>query len=383
MAKEVSIKEVKKLWEGNTKPIQLYVHSAFCPQKCNYCVFYGAPYEKKEFKSYFYSELPKEIKSLLPVIEKQPVRSVYFGGGTPNFYEDLRNLQPSFDLLRHVKCDEKVIELHTSLPITDKTVAVLKKENFTTVILGIQTFDEKKLKAENRIVNQANNIEKIIEKLKNAGMNVGVDLLAFPDSQSRILSDIDTLCGFKVKPDEVTVAMLYRNREYSWIGQGINKFSSNGFVLTDSLNNATELFATGGLRFVLRERLKDFKKTLYTITDYLEYRPIYNRPWPMMAFGYTKTGARRIESRSESFSYQYSQGSGKVFLNLIPSPIGDYRHKIINFFSATPIADHVADGTQFLITVKNTGGGNDDIFVELLGPVDMKKYDASNAYEFK
>ena len=55
----------------------------------------------------------------MPVIEKQPVRSVYFGGGTPNFYEDLRNLQLSFDLLRHVKCDEKVIELHTSLPIAD------------------------------------------------------------------------------------------------------------------------------------------------------------------------------------------------------------------------------------------------------------------------
>lgn len=212
MQKVIPFLKIKKLWKANKNPVQIYIHSAFCKSICKYCCYRGTALAEKNkdlYYKYFYKYLPKQINKYKKIISNRHINSIYFGGGTPNTEEDLANLIPAFEKLRDVQCNEKIIELHTGLPIIDKTIELLKKEHFTTAILCQQTFDKKKLKHENRIDIANNNLDSIIEKFHNIDINVGLDLIVFKDGPDSIITDINTILSWQNKPDEITIALNY------------------------------------------------------------------------------------------------------------------------------------------------------------------------------
>lgn len=212
MQKLVSFFKIKKLWRANKNPVQIYIHSAFCKSICKYCCYRGTALTEKNkdlYYRYFYKYLPKQIDKYKKIISSQQINSIYFGGGTPNIEEDLANLMPAFEKLRNVQCNEKIIELHTGLPITDKTIELLKKEHFTTVTLCQQTFDKKKLNYENRIDVANNDLDSIVGKFHNAGINVGMDFIVFKDDSERINTDIDKILSWQNKPDEITIYLNF------------------------------------------------------------------------------------------------------------------------------------------------------------------------------
>ena len=67
------------------KKIELYVHIPFCVKKCDYCDFLSAPAGRDTQEQY--------VQALLHEIQteggrrKEPVASVFIGGGTPSILE--------------------------------------------------------------------------------------------------------------------------------------------------------------------------------------------------------------------------------------------------------------------------------------------------------
>ncbi len=212
--REIKFDEIERIWEKNTAPTMLYVHSAFCKSICKYCVYRGC-LKDKNFDKYFNDYLPSQIEKYLPIINNQNITEIYFGGGTPNIVPDLSNLEPAFEKIRHIKAREKVIELHFNIPITEKTISKVIEEGFTTVILCIQTFNRNLLARQNRVNERCNDIEEIISKFHDAGLYVAADFIYFPDDVEGFESlqrDLRTLARLNNKFDEITFSTCYQNK---------------------------------------------------------------------------------------------------------------------------------------------------------------------------
>lgn len=82
----------------------IYVHIPFCKTKCNYCNFQVCPLDKMksdlihpEFEKYT-NQIISDIKKYSEVLDDKEVRSIYFGGGTPQLIW-LENIQRITDTI--------------------------------------------------------------------------------------------------------------------------------------------------------------------------------------------------------------------------------------------------------------------------------------------
>lgn len=212
-----NFKEIHDKWLDNIFPITLYINSPFCDKNCSYCVYRGDCNSSKETRDKFFNEhLVEQYSKYEDIINSNEIRSIYFGGGTPNLEGSLSQLIPIFEKVKNLDPKEKIIELHVGYEINDDQIDLLSKYNFTTVILCQQTFDESLLKKVNRINNYKNDLSNLIYKLHQADIKVGLDLIYFSDIKEGndiLKKDLEIINGFDNLPDEITVASnyLYRN----------------------------------------------------------------------------------------------------------------------------------------------------------------------------
>ncbi|MEL7585770.1 MAG: radical SAM family heme chaperone HemW [Prolixibacteraceae bacterium] len=165
----------------------IYIHIPFCRTKCHYCDFYkstdfGAKYD-------FLMALGKEISSRKGELGYELVESVYFGGGTPSVLQageihDLIELIRSAFILRE---DAEITLEANPDDLTEGFLHDLSKTGINRLSIGIQSFNDRDLKAMNR----RHNAEQAVNCVKNAiqagFLNISIDLIYGLPGQS--LSD--------------------------------------------------------------------------------------------------------------------------------------------------------------------------------------------------
>ena len=65
------------------KPLALYIHWPFCVSKCPYCDFNSHVRERVD-QTVWKTSLVQELLSMSQKIQKRPLTSIFFGGGTPS-----------------------------------------------------------------------------------------------------------------------------------------------------------------------------------------------------------------------------------------------------------------------------------------------------------
>ncbi len=128
--------------------MQLYLHIPFCDSKCFYCSFNSYVNLEDKIDSYFKSlkvSLEYELSYL-----KEKITTIYIGGGTPSAV-DSRYYKEIFKLLKpHIKDNiEITIEANPNSASKDWLRGV-KEIGVNRVSFGVQSFNNKKLKALNR-----------------------------------------------------------------------------------------------------------------------------------------------------------------------------------------------------------------------------------------
>lgn len=165
-------------------PLELYVHIPFCVKKCDYCDFLSGPGDKRRQETYGRALL-EEIKSLPPAPAYEVV-SLFFGGGTPSLVdarliaELLSNLKAKF-----LFSPEAEISLEANPgTLTKEKLEVYGKAGVNRLSLGLQSADNKELKALGRI----HTFEEFLESYslaREAGFsNINVDLMSAIPGQS-------------------------------------------------------------------------------------------------------------------------------------------------------------------------------------------------------
>ena len=155
----------------------IYIHIPFCIQRCSYCNFFSVV--SINLVNEVINAIIKELSIRKDYLKNEPVQTIYFGGGTPS----LLTIQQIEKLLNTVYTNfpvEQNAEITFEANPDDLTknyLFDLKKVGINRLSIGIQSFDDDKLKILNRRHNATQAHEAVREAQKAGFNNISIDLI--------------------------------------------------------------------------------------------------------------------------------------------------------------------------------------------------------------
>jgi oxygen-independent coproporphyrinogen-3 oxidase len=180
-------------------PLSLYIHLPWCAKKCPYCDFNSHAARTAIPEARYIEALIADLDATLPFVWGRRVGTVFFGGGTPSLFS-----AGGIDaILAAVRAR---IALDPDAEITlEANPGTVDAERFrgyraagvNRLSLGIQSFDDRHLKALGRI-HDSNEGRRAIGIARDHFDNINLDLMfALPDqSIDECASDIDMALSF-------------------------------------------------------------------------------------------------------------------------------------------------------------------------------------------
>lgn len=156
----------------------IYIHIPFCNSVCIYCDF-TKMVGNEEKKNKYIQKLLKEIDFYYNLNYNKILgcETVYIGGGTPNSLS-LEQLELIFKKIEPILTNSKenTIELNPEL-ITKDLILLLKKYHFNRLSIGVETFNDERLKILHRHHDTKTVFDKI-KLIKELGINnINIDLI--------------------------------------------------------------------------------------------------------------------------------------------------------------------------------------------------------------
>lgn len=151
----------------------IYLHVPFCHAKCAYCDFYSVA--RTERVADFAGSVINEYKCRKGEIADEPVRTLYFGGGTPSILptETFHRLAGTFFSDR---IEEFTIEVNPEDVTTDSAQS-WRLSGVNRISIGVQSLSDSELKAINRR-HSAETALKAIRTIQQCGIdNISADLI--------------------------------------------------------------------------------------------------------------------------------------------------------------------------------------------------------------
>lgn len=156
----------------------IYIHVPFCQSRCAYCDFYSTTL--LAHREAYVNTLCRELRHRLPELKGEPIKTIYFGGGTPSTLtiEELKRIQESIFHLSsfHFQLEEITLEANPD-DLTEEYVQGLRTLPINRVSLGIQSFHDRTL----RLVGRRHTAQEAIDavrRLQQAGLtNISIDLI--------------------------------------------------------------------------------------------------------------------------------------------------------------------------------------------------------------
>ncbi|MDD2914413.1 MAG: oxygen-independent coproporphyrinogen III oxidase [Gallionella sp.] len=191
----------KRRADSVARPLSLYIHIPFCNTLCFYCacnkIITKDRSQSAEYVRYLIKEMAMQAELLGP---GQVVEQLHFGGGTPTFLSDDEIRQLMAAIRGHFKLvedGEYSIEIDPR-KVSDETIALLGKEGFNRISIGVQDFDAEVQRAVNRIQSEEETLRIIKASRANGFKSVSIDLIYGLPKQ--------TLEGFGVTLDKIIAA---------------------------------------------------------------------------------------------------------------------------------------------------------------------------------
>ncbi len=158
----------------------IYIHVPFCHRKCTYCAFYSKPVSSSQFPVASY------VDALLLEMERRrgeqahPIRTVYFGGGTPSILpigelsRIVEGLRRWFDLSQ---LEEATIECNPEDLTPDYLSDLRSIGLFNRISIGIQSLDDEVLHLIGRRHTAAQALAAVEQAHKAGFHNISVDFI--------------------------------------------------------------------------------------------------------------------------------------------------------------------------------------------------------------
>lgn len=161
------------------REMEIYVHIPFCVQKCSYCDFLSMPADDDVKKQYI-GRLKEEIRQMSEEYPGRPVKSVFFGGGTPS-------ILPGSVITGIMDCIRENFQIQSGAEITIECnpgtldvsrLTQYKKAGINRLSLGLQSADDKELKLLGRIHTYEDFLKSFDCARKCGFDNINVDVMS-------------------------------------------------------------------------------------------------------------------------------------------------------------------------------------------------------------
>lgn len=137
-------------------PLALYIHIPWCVRKCPYCDFNSHEAKQDIPEDAYVEALIADLEQATPLVWGRKIRSVFFGGGTPSLFSD----RAIDKILSHVRMLTPLeYDAEVTLEANPGTVDVshfmgYQQAGVNRISMGIQSFNDRHLKALGRIHDQ-------------------------------------------------------------------------------------------------------------------------------------------------------------------------------------------------------------------------------------
>ncbi len=159
-------------------PLALYAHLPWCVRKCPYCDFNSHERTDTLPEREYVDALVADLEGLLPSVWGRRLRSIFIGGGTPSLFspESIDRLLAAVRARLPLEPDAEV-----TLEANPGTAEAARFRGYRAagvnrVSLGIQSFDDAKLKALGRI-HSADEARRAIDMAQAVFDNVNLDVM--------------------------------------------------------------------------------------------------------------------------------------------------------------------------------------------------------------
>jgi oxygen-independent coproporphyrinogen-3 oxidase len=160
-------------------PLSLYIHIPWCVRKCPYCDFNSHNAPSALPQSEYIDALLRDLDQDLPLAQRRPLASIFFGGGTPSLFTPdsiariLDGVAARLELTRGIE-----ITLETNPGTVEHgPFAGYARAGINRISFGVQSFDDDALRRIGRI-HDAAQAERAVKQAQDAGIdNLNLDLM--------------------------------------------------------------------------------------------------------------------------------------------------------------------------------------------------------------
>ncbi|MEP0366536.1 MAG: radical SAM family heme chaperone HemW [Cyclobacteriaceae bacterium] len=171
----------------------IYIHIPYCKQACHYCDFHFSTSLQNMDK--MHAAICQEIALRKPYLQGENIETIYFGGGTPSLFSSAQFAKVLKSVIDNFEVSENAEITLEANPddLTLEKLKELKQIGINRLSIGIQSFDEDRLK----FLNRSHNAKEALDCVKNAQSagfeNLTVDLIYAipPESMSYWESDLN------------------------------------------------------------------------------------------------------------------------------------------------------------------------------------------------
>ncbi len=151
----------------------IYVHVPFCHAKCAYCDFYSLADRRRSGE--YVEAVVREYARRKSELAEEPVRTLYFGGGTPSVLSE-NEFASLARVLNVPEVEEFTIEVNPE-DVTEAKVEAWKRAGVNRVSMGVQSLVDEELKAVNRRHSAREALEAIALLKRHGISNISCDLI--------------------------------------------------------------------------------------------------------------------------------------------------------------------------------------------------------------
>ncbi len=156
----------------------IYVHIPFCVSRCVYCAFCSTT--RLSLRERYVAALARELELRGGYLHGEKIETIYVGGGTPSVL-GVGLLRRLLDMLPTAEAQEITVECNPD-DVSSELVARLRDSGVNRVSLGVQTYDDARLRFLRRR-HTAAQARDAVALLRSGGIdNISIDLMfGFPE----------------------------------------------------------------------------------------------------------------------------------------------------------------------------------------------------------
>lgn len=200
---------------------RLYLHIPWCLSKCGYCAFSSRPLEPHKLEQTCSLLLQEMELAATAYPLNQPLRSLYFGGGTPSLLtpeQVSRLVTHSRDLFGHTGSIEITLEANPGTVSLDSLTGYCQA-GVTRLSLGAQSFNDLMLQTLGRR-HTAAETRSAFQLAQQAGFNsIGLDLICGLPGQDMAAWRQDLTAALALQPDHLSIYGLTIEEETPFAGR--------------------------------------------------------------------------------------------------------------------------------------------------------------------